>query len=139
DSLRADHRPDRLLHEIQEEGVERVLLRHRDGRDGRRRGDASVRRLDPRPEGHDRVASSHHFRYFVNQATIATVGRIRLGVLRKPGPSSGKRTYSTGTFRFFKLSTTCSASTTGTLVSLAPWSTIVGAVTRSTLWIGESS
>ncbi len=34
-------------------------------------------------------------------------------------------------------STTCSASTTGTLVSLAPWRTIVGAFTRSILWIGE--
>ena len=78
-------------------------------------------------------------RYRSNQRVIATVDRMRLGVLRQPCPSSGKSTYSTGTPRFFRLSTTCSASTTGTLVSLAPWRTIVGAVTRSTLWIGDSA
>lgn len=67
-----------------------------------------------------------------NHRTIATVERIRFGIFRQPCPSSGKSTYSTGTPRFFRLSTTCSASTTGTFVSLAPCRTIVGAVTRST-------
>ncbi len=65
--------------------------------------------------------------------------RMRFSSRTKPWPSSGKSTYSTGTPRRFRLSTTCSASTTGTLVSLAPWSTMVGAFTRSMAWIGDSS
>src|SRR5687767_15675290 len=63
------------------------------------------------------------FRCFTKKRVISTADRNRFGVLRQPWPSSGKRTYSTGTERFFRVSTTCSASVTGPIVSLAPWRT----------------
>src|SRR5580700_577979 len=77
-------------------------------------------------------------RYFTNQEVISTVEWMRLDTLRQPWSSSGNRTYSTGTPRCFRFVTTCSASTSGTFVSLAPCSTIVAAFTWSTLCMGES-
>ena len=41
--------------------------------------------------------------------------------------------------RRLRVSTICSASTSGTLVSLAPCITISGVRTRSSLWIGDRS
>src|SRR5215469_13648248 len=66
------------------------------------------------------AAASPAPRCLVKNSTIVTVDLIRFGVLRKPCPSSGKSTYSTGTPRSFRLLTICSASITGTLVSFAP-------------------
>src|SRR5262245_29108874 len=77
-------------------------------------------------------------RYFTNHSTSVTVDLMRLGVLRKPCPSSANSISSVGTPRLRRLFTTCSASTKGTLVSLLPCCTRTGALTRSILWMGES-
>ena len=50
-----DHCQDRFLHELQEEGDIRELRRRRDGNHRRGGGDTPGRRLDPRPQGDDRV------------------------------------------------------------------------------------
>src|ERR1043165_813496 len=81
---------------------------------------------------------SNYLRYFENQSTISRVDVTLLLVFLQPWPSSGNSTYLTGTLFCFSEFTTCSASTTGTLVSLAPWSTINGVLTFPALWIGES-
>src|SRR5690242_11382224 len=101
--------------------------------------DAEAERVGGGRHGASEVAVGCSPRWVTNQRAMATSAWMRLASLRNPWPSSGKRTYSTGTPRRRRPSTTCSASTTGTLVSLAPCSTMVGAITWSMRWMGERS
>ncbi len=82
----------------------------------RLRGPVNSKRLDScRPaKTHDHlpVVGAPALRYFEKNSAVLTTERTRFEIFRQPWPSSGKRTYSTGTPRVFRVSTICSASTT---------------------------